>query len=162
MASKYLITKNVLKEYDDWVIEQRATENTTDPAPLRDWIATKLRVVKTKETKLQNSKLKFLEFVFLTEQEYWNLITGYGTNKVKDIIQRLNDYIGSKGDSYKSHYHTILTWFNKKGIQPITAHKELPPKSEQIKAKEFVPMTDEQKKEAFEKLLAFKKKLWTS
>jgi hypothetical protein len=28
----------------------------------------------------------------------------------KEKIERLNNYIGSSGKKYKSHYHTILNW----------------------------------------------------
>lgn len=31
------------------------------------------------------------------------------------MIERLNNYIGSTGKKYRSHYHTILNWFTKDG-----------------------------------------------
>ena len=55
-------------------------------------------------------KKKYLEFVMLTEEEYQKLIKTFGQKNTDDYIKRLNDYIGSKGKKYKSHYHTILVW----------------------------------------------------
>jgi len=34
-----------------------------------------------------------------------------------DYIERLDNYIGSKGKKYKSHYHTILSWVRKDEAQ---------------------------------------------
>ena len=58
-------------------------------------------------------KIKFLDFVYLTDSEYSTLINKFGEPKTKDLIERLNNYIGSKGKKYKSHYHTILVWYQK-------------------------------------------------
>lgn len=62
-----------------------------------------------------NKKEKFLEFVFLTDDEHMKLVQTYGPSKVDDMIQNLNNYIGSKGKKYKSHYHTLLAWERKNG-----------------------------------------------
>jgi hypothetical protein len=58
-------------------------------------------------------KQLFLEFVYLTDDEYGKLLDKFGEQGVKDRIEKLNNYIGSKGTKYKSHYHTILTWANR-------------------------------------------------
>ena len=58
-------------------------------------------------------KKKFLDFVLLTTKEYEKLIETLGRESTDDFINRLNDYIGSKGKKYKSHYYTILTWSRK-------------------------------------------------
>jgi len=71
---------------------------------------------KVKESKVNESKdikIKYLEFVLLTDIEYKLLIEKYTESQVKPMIERLNNYIGSTGKKYKSHYHTILNWFNK-------------------------------------------------
>ena len=49
--------------------------------------------------------------VFLTDEELEKL-----KNKISDYqeyIEKLSRYIASKGDSYKSHYATILNWYNR-------------------------------------------------
>lgn len=76
-------------------------------------------------TSKENKKEKFLEFVYLTNEEYNKLIDTYGERATKEQIRNLNNYIWQKGkDKYKSHYYTILTWNRKAWI------KELPKKQE--------------------------------
>lgn len=59
---------------------------------------------------LRKEKKKILDFIFLTDKEHKKLLDKLGKNKTEDMIERLNNYIGSKGKKYKSHYFTILTW----------------------------------------------------
>jgi len=63
-----------------------------------------------KEVKEINIKEKYSDFVFLTKDEYKKLLKEFGDTKLKRWIETLNNYIGSKGKKYKSHYHTILNW----------------------------------------------------
>ena len=65
---------------------------------------------KDKDKDKESEKQKFMEFVYLTENEVEKLIKEYGRKKVDEFVARLNDYIGSKGKKYKSHYHTIKNW----------------------------------------------------
>lgn len=149
MAGKYVITNNVLKEYDQYIINFRANSPTWEAESLRDRITGKLVDVKKKEIKKAvPGKIKFLEFIYMTQEEYANLIGWYWIDKVKDIIHRMNDYVWSKWDKYKSHYHTAMSWFNQKGIKRIDQSKGLEEKREAIIEKEFVPMTAEQKIQA--------------
>lgn len=55
-------------------------------------------------------KIKYLEFVYLTEIEHTSLIGKYNIDIIKLYIDKLNNYIGSTGKRYKSHYHTLLNW----------------------------------------------------
>jgi predicted DNA binding CopG/RHH family protein len=63
--------------------------------------------------KQKPDKLRFLEFVFLTDEEYKKLVDRFGKQLADEKIQALNDGIGSKGYKYQSHYHTILSWDRK-------------------------------------------------
>lgn len=54
-----------------------------------------------------------MELIKLTKKEYFKLIKKLGKPKTNAMVERLNDYIGSKGTKYKSHYHTILNWVRK-------------------------------------------------
>lgn len=58
-------------------------------------------------------KIKYLDFVMLYKEEYDKLIANLGKLSTNKLIEDLNNYIGSKGKKYKSHYHTILTWSKK-------------------------------------------------
>ena len=61
----------------------------------------------------KNGKKVYGEFVRLTEDEHQKLLERLGQALTTDYIERLDNYIGSKGKKYKSHYHTILTWARK-------------------------------------------------
>jgi len=56
-----------------------------------------------------NKKIKHLDFVLLTKKEYLALQERFGSG-LETRLLALNDYIGSKGKKYASHYHTILNW----------------------------------------------------
>ena len=61
-----------------------------------------------------DKKNKYLDFVFLSENEHKKLIEAFGATRTAALIGELNDGIGSKGYRYKSHYHTILAWVRRK------------------------------------------------
>lgn len=46
--------------------------------------------------------------VFLTSDEFEKLVEGFSDYKQR--IEKLSEYIASKGDKYKSHYATIRMW----------------------------------------------------
>lgn len=70
------------------------------------------KVKKSKEKKIK-TKLKYLDFLTMTDSEYQSLISKYGKEATDEMMARLNDYIGSHGEKYKSHYHTIKNWFRR-------------------------------------------------
>jgi hypothetical protein len=71
--------------------------------------------VKVKEKDKEKDKKIYMDFVLLTNKEHSNLLEKFGEDDLKEKITALNDYIGSKGAKYKSHYHTILVWARKDG-----------------------------------------------
>jgi len=73
---------------------------------------------KINKDKQSKEKEKHLDFVLLTPDEFQKLNTEYGEIVVKDYIQKLNNYIGSKGTKYKSHYFTIRNWLRRDGVLP--------------------------------------------
>ena len=156
MANKYTISKNVLKEYDEYIIEQRLRWPETPVAHYRDWIVIKLLEIKKKDKKVEEKKIKFKDFVYLTKEEYEKLIIGYWIDKIKEIIDRLSNYIWSKWDKYKSHYHTILVWFNRHWDKRIDQQIETKKKIDILPEKVYKPMTEEEKIIAKEMLRSFK------
>ncbi|MEN8236113.1 MAG: hypothetical protein ABFQ95_00970 [Pseudomonadota bacterium] len=52
--------------------------------------------------------------VKMTEVEYNKLFTEWGKGNLEDLVEQLNDYIGSSGKRYKSHYHTLRQWHRKR------------------------------------------------
>lgn len=69
------------------------------------------RSLLTKSVVIQ--KNKYLDFVYLTDNEYKKLVERFGEQQTERKIDALNDYVGSTGKRYKSHYHTILMWSKK-------------------------------------------------
>lgn len=63
-----------------------------------------------KSKKSSPEKIKFAEFVALTNQEHETLISEYGADVVAWCINKLNNYKGSSGKKYKSDYLTIRGW----------------------------------------------------
>ena len=94
----------------NWVSQDGQAEVTSDQLPTSP---TKSRVEKSRVEKSREGKEKYLDFVFLTKAEYRKLVSQFGVGKTTEMIAALNDYIGSKGRQYKSHYHTILSWQRK-------------------------------------------------
>jgi hypothetical protein len=67
--------------------------------------------LKDKDKDKDKVKEKHLDFVFLTKEEYQSLKDRFPD--LHERIERLNTYIGQKGDKYKSHYFTIIAWADK-------------------------------------------------
>ena len=62
-----------------------------------------------------NVKEKYLEFVLLLKSEHEKLLNQFGNDRLSVMIENLNNYLGSTGKKYKSHYHTLLAWERKNG-----------------------------------------------
>ena len=55
-------------------------------------------------------KVKYAEFVTMTEEEYEKLVAELGEEKAKRAIEILDNYKGQSGKTYKSDYRAILNW----------------------------------------------------
>lgn len=71
----------------------------------------------TETDKRQRQKERFLNHVFLTQQEYGLLEKDFGEIVTNKKIEDLDDYIGSTGKRYKSHYHTLRAWLRKDAVK---------------------------------------------
>lgn len=56
--------------------------------------------------------------VLLSDEEYTKLEIKFNST-LKDRIEKLSEYMASKGKTYKSHYATILNWARKDDKQPV-------------------------------------------
>lgn len=83
-----------------------------DPTPAELQQNSSRTPIEVNISKVNISEVKKLhfDFVLLTEKEKQDLVGKFGEAGAKDRIENLNCYLGSKGDKYKSHYHTILNW----------------------------------------------------
>lgn len=75
-------------------------ESTSSPAP----------VPKNQTAKSNPEKVKFAEFVSMTNDEYTSLVAKVGEQGAKRCIEILDNYKGSSGKTYKSDYRTMLNW----------------------------------------------------
>ncbi len=64
----------------------------------------------THTTEDENSKIKYANRVYMTEDEYQNLLTELGKNKTIKCIEQLDIYKKSKGVEYVDDYATIKRW----------------------------------------------------
>lgn len=55
-------------------------------------------------------KIKYADFVHMTEEEYRKLCEKYGEPFAAACIETLSNYKGAKGKTYKSDYLAILNW----------------------------------------------------
>ena len=76
----------------------------------------------TAEDEKKPAKHKYGEYrnVLLTDEEYGKLQQLFPYD-LQDRIERLSEYIASKGAKYKSHYATIRSWANRDGKQSAPA-----------------------------------------
>lgn len=55
-------------------------------------------------------KIKFAQYVSMTNAEYLKLVGAYGEEYTRAMIEVLDNYKGATGKSYKSDYRAILNW----------------------------------------------------
>ncbi len=87
---------------------------------LKDYQPVKEKV----KAKVKDKKMLHRGFVFLSVVEYRTLLETLGLTATTEYIIRLDNYLGSTGKKYKSHYHTILTWHRKEGGSTVPEFKD--------------------------------------
>lgn len=78
---------------------------------------------KIKKENILKEKKKYLDFVLLTDEEYNKLLNIFWKDKLNQAIETLNNYIGSTGKKYDSHYFTIRKW-NQDLIKDLEKRKQ--------------------------------------
>ena len=77
----------------------------------------------TNENKENKKKKKYLDYVYLSDDEYINIQNRYWERILKDFIERLDNWIWENPDDKKrkkkSHYHTILNRIKRAWIKEI-------------------------------------------
>jgi hypothetical protein len=58
----------------------------------------------------EKEKVKFSQYVSMTNEEHSKLVESYGLEFTDKCINALDNYKGSKGKKYKSDYRAILSW----------------------------------------------------
>lgn len=89
------ITNPLVKSTNDWLNQPVKNNNIN---------------IQEKESKEKEPKLRYAEYVCMTEREYQKLVAEYGEPATQEFIKILNNYKGSKGKAYKNDYLAILSW----------------------------------------------------
>ena len=120
--ASYSIIK--LRNYDEY-----QTSNTEDnKIATYEQQATNKPVTTTNKDNKEKKENKDNKYIYLwefwkvkvTEKELENLKIRYDENVVNDLIDKLDRYIWSKWDKYKSHYLTMINWAKRDGITEYT------------------------------------------
>jgi hypothetical protein len=106
---------------DNQVVYQRDTQISIDKNSIdKNSLVCAGQYVELPKNENKDKKNIYCEAVKLTEQQYNSLIEQFGQAGANDRIENLSLYVRSKGDKYKCHYSTILSWERKnKKEQPI-------------------------------------------
>ena len=113
--------KNAVKNFDN-ILKQRKTENDREKHIER--IRNNIEIKENNKENIKEIKKKYLENVFLTDDEYEKLVEKYGKWTIERKIEDLNNYIGSKWKKYKSHYFTILERLRREWAKPLEKKQE--------------------------------------
>jgi len=99
-----LMPGHIIDFFDEF---DTSIDTTIDSSYKLETINNKL---KSKSKKPEKQTFGELENVKLTSEEYEKLIERFNEFFVNEKIFDLDNYIGSTGKRYKSHYATILSW----------------------------------------------------
>lgn len=101
------------------------TDTDTDTDTVTDTVTDTDTIKRKKPTRKETKKVYgSFENVKLTDSEYSKLMSDY-PNITDDYIERVSTYIAQKGDKYKSHYATILTWIRRDGETAASQPKQV-------------------------------------
>ena len=103
-------TRKRVQKHRDTKKEEHSNADVTSPSS-KDSTSSSTSTTKPKE-----QKVRFLDFILLTEEEHLKILDTYEDKDVNKIMEELNVYIGSSGRRYKSHYFTILSWARRNGV----------------------------------------------
>ena len=99
------------KEKEKWIQENtnvyKCIQSNTNDTNNNSKCNSKSNINKKENIKEKPVKKKYLEFVYLTDDEYSKLLNIFWQAKLDQAIENLNNYIGSKWKHYDSHYYTI-------------------------------------------------------
>ncbi len=87
--------KNICNSYEEHMENENINENI---------------IINKNNSKKEEEKIHFAEFVSMTNAEYEKLVSTYGKEFADQCIEVLDNYKGSSGKKYKNDYRAILNW----------------------------------------------------
>jgi hypothetical protein len=118
-----LLLLNASDYQNVYIIKQNVDIKTENADILKQ---SKVKRKESKEKVNTPDKIKFAEYVFMTQTEYDALVSKHGKTATEWMIQKLDNAKGSKGYKYKSDYRAILSWV-------VDSYKEQQPRAGPIK-----------------------------
>jgi hypothetical protein len=128
------------KQESSEVSSEKPAEDSTEEnkTPDEDSPKEKKKAAAKSKKKKDPPKTKYGEFVTMYEHEYQALLEKFGSEeKVRRMIQVLDNYKGSNGRTYKSDYHAILSWVAER-VEEEYARREMYGRSNQSRS-DFTP-----------------------
>lgn len=120
IQSTNVFTKIYIQNYKKYQEKKHLDNKPANKPTTNDQQTINKRITTTKEGKegknVKNNtkkiyKKKFLDYVFLADDEYQKLVDEYGEEFTQKCIKRLDLHIPNKtGSPYKDHYRAILSW----------------------------------------------------
>ena len=101
-----VVKYNDYQRYDKQEVKQKSNKRQTND----NQMTTDKELKELKNAK--NDKKRYLDYVMLNDVEYSKLKELMGDVELTKQMEALNNYIGSTGKKYKSHYFTLRNWFN--------------------------------------------------
>ena len=98
------------------------TKPKPNPTPNPNETKIKNKNIKIKKENIKEKKL-FWDFVLLTDKEYSKLLEIFWEQRLKQVIEQMNNAIWQHWYTYKSHYFAIRNWFSKE-IEELEAKKK--------------------------------------
>lgn len=117
----YLV--DLYNERDTVSIPYEYYTDTTVSVTVTDTVTDYDIVIKEKEEE-KPKKERHLDAVLLYPEEYEKLILKYNKEIVDNKIEDLDNFMGSTGKRYISHYKTLLNWLKKDGDKQTNKPKE--------------------------------------
>lgn len=112
--------QNAVKNFEK-VLKQRKTDTNRVKQKKQEEEVEEEKEIEVEEenkNKEKNTKKKYLDFVYLTDEEHTKLVNQLWDRLTNELIDKLNNYLWSTWKRYKSHYFTILSRSRKE--QPHT------------------------------------------
>lgn len=91
-------------------LPKKPVSETTKPSDDKDAAQKPKKGGKKKKETADEGKIKYGEYVSMTENEYRSLVERVGQKGADACIEKLNNYKGSSGKKYTSDYRAILNW----------------------------------------------------
>ena len=104
----YLCQKRMIR--DSEISEKRAEAGRRGSSITNKRFAATNNAAKPSPKPKTETKHKYAETVKMTETEYGKLVSEYGEDGAKRLVELLDNYKAASGHTYKSDYRAILNW----------------------------------------------------